>query len=473
MSTAPTPDRIQVLPESYSFERELRGGGMSRVFLARDQKLGRQVVIKMLTPELSAALSPDRFQREISVAARLRHPHIVPLLEAGTINDALYYTMPFIAGESLRERLRRDGPLPLDEAVRLTREVADALGYAHGEGVVHRDIKPENILLDSGHAVVTDFGIARAVRESETHALTGTGMAVGTPAYMSPEQFTNVEVDGRADIFSLGCVLFEMLTARTVVSVGPFDTEAAGPSTPPAIKDVLRKAMAQDRAERFATPAELSEALQVASGGKARVGVSGKRLAGYVGAGVVVIALAALWFFWPRGAELRPNPGFPAAPLLYANYDDVPLREVLRDLSPKVRYPMVVSKAAEKERFTGKFDGVRWDVAFQAMLKARGLDAVQDSTGIIQIRTLAEFDSIREAEPNITASRVLCWVPATAFAQMIRPGIGKGSVTVDSQTNMITITTKREFMQRLLDMIKAQDKRVPGSKPLSAYCQSR
>jgi serine/threonine-protein kinase len=192
---------------------------MATDFLAHDLRHDRPVALKVLHPELAATLGPERFQREIKLAARLQHPHILTVHDSGQTTGHLWYTMPYVAGESLRDRLRREGQLPLDDALQLTREVADALGYAHRQGVIHRDIKPENILLSQGHALVADFGIARAVQTSGGEHLTETGHSVGTPAYMSPEQsMGDSALDGRSDLYSLGCVLYEMLTGEAPYS---------------------------------------------------------------------------------------------------------------------------------------------------------------------------------------------------------------------------------------------------------------
>src|SRR6266571_1181341 len=205
--------RLQVaLAERYSIERELGHGGMATVYLAEDLKHRRLVALKVLSPDLAASLGTDRFLREIDIAARLTHPHILPLHDSGEAGGLLYYVMPYVEGESLRGRLDRERQLPLEDALQITREVADALNYAHGHDLVHRDIKPENILLQAGHAVVSDFGIARAITAAAGGNLTETGIALGTPGYMSPEQgAASARVDERSDIYSLGCVLYEML----------------------------------------------------------------------------------------------------------------------------------------------------------------------------------------------------------------------------------------------------------------------
>ncbi len=265
------------LADSYEIVRELGGGGMSRVFEAVEIALDRRVVIKVVAREVGAGVNADRFRREIQVAATLRHPHMVPLLSAGEAGGILYYTMPFIFGESLQQRLVRDGALPVAEVIHLAEEVADALDYAHRQGVVHRDIKPANILLEDDHAIVSDFGIARAVRKATEEAdpdLTVTGLAIGTPSYMSPEQGGGDEIDGRSDIYALGCVMYHML-----VGAPPFDGPTAQsiimqhfvkdpPSivregVPPALRTVITTAMSKNPAHRYASGADMRNALRV------------------------------------------------------------------------------------------------------------------------------------------------------------------------------------------------------------------
>jgi eukaryotic-like serine/threonine-protein kinase len=263
------------LGTTYRFERELGGAGMSRLFVAAGTGSDRRVVLKLLPPELATAVGVARFRREVQLAARLRHSHLVPLLTAGEIEGGiLYYTMPYVEGESLRDRLQRETMLPVDEALRIARQVANALSYAHDQGVIHRDIKPENILLSGGQAVVTDFGIALALQADPEVRLTHTGDTLGTPAYMSPEQVAGEEMDGRADVYSLGCVLYEMLTGQppfrgpallAVLSRDHVDAPqrlgALREQVPETVEHAVMKAIAQMPAERFNSATEFAAAL--------------------------------------------------------------------------------------------------------------------------------------------------------------------------------------------------------------------
>jgi len=270
----------EALGSVYVLERELGGGGMSRVFVARDDALSRRIVVKLLPPEMAAAVNIERFRREIQLAASLMHPHLIPLLSAGEALGVPYFTMPYIEGESLRARLNREGQLPIREAVRLGVEVARALDYAHRGGIVHRDIKPDNVLMHDGHALVTDFGIARAInRASSGVSVTSVGMVIGTPAYMSPEQCgSGTEVGSRSDIYSLACVIYEMLAGRppfsgmSATTILVMHRTAPVPSVralreevPEAIDQALAKALAKDPADRFATAAEFAEELERAA----------------------------------------------------------------------------------------------------------------------------------------------------------------------------------------------------------------
>ena len=250
----------------YTLERELGRGGMSIVYLAIDHRNQRRVALKVLRPELAQSLGPERFLREIKVAAGLTHPHILPLFDSGVAGGLLFYTMPYVEGETLRHRLIRQRRLPVAEAVTIARDVADALSYAHTQNIVHRDIKPENILLEAGHPVVSDFGIARAISVADASRMTGTGIVVGTLDYMSPEQASGEEVDGRSDIYSLGCVLYEMLIGRTPFPGGTSTGEARSVSQerreiPLEVEYAIEVALAKLPSERFGTATEFAEAL--------------------------------------------------------------------------------------------------------------------------------------------------------------------------------------------------------------------
>jgi serine/threonine-protein kinase len=266
------------LQDRYDVERELGRGGMATVFLAKDVKHGRPVAIKVLHEDLAAALGAERFRREIQIATSLSHPHILPLYDSGEAGGSLYYVMPYVEGESLRHRIDREKQLQIEEALRITLEVASALDYAHRRNIVHRDIKPENILIEEGHAIVADFGIARAVTSmaSAGPALTQTGVSLGTPTYMSPEQsFAEKEIDGRSDEYSLACVLYEMLTGQppftgpNAQAIMARHSMAAVPSMqivrntiPDEVEDAVQKALAKSPADRFPTLADFGDELK-------------------------------------------------------------------------------------------------------------------------------------------------------------------------------------------------------------------
>jgi serine/threonine protein kinase/Tfp pilus assembly protein PilF len=263
------------IEKSYRIDRELGRGGMATVYLAHDPRHNRRVAVKVLHPELSNSIGPERFLREIEVAARLNHPHIVPLFDSGNADGFLYYVMPVIEGETLRDRLLRDGQIPIEESLQLVRGIAAALDYAHRQNVVHRDIKPENIMLQDGEAVVMDFGIGKAVSSAANDTLTQTGTVVGTPAYLSPEQAAGEsKIDGRSDQYSLACVLFEMLsgkkpfsgpTAQSVISKRFTDPvpslKSVYDKTPDEVEGAMLKALAKDAGDRFATTVEFARAL--------------------------------------------------------------------------------------------------------------------------------------------------------------------------------------------------------------------
>jgi len=267
------------LGDRYRIERELGRGGMATVYLAEDRSLGRRVALKVLHPELAAALGPERFQQEIRTAARLQHPHILPLFESGIAAGQLWYTMPYVEGATLRRRLQRERQLPLDDSIRIATQVLSALEYAHRHGIVHRDIKPENILLDDDQAVLADLGIARAIGAAGDERLTETGLALGTPAYMSPEQAAgDRDLDLRTDVYSLGAVLYEMLageppftgpTAQAVIARRMTETprplRSVREGLPENLERTVMKSLARSPADRQRSAGELARELSGAT----------------------------------------------------------------------------------------------------------------------------------------------------------------------------------------------------------------
>ncbi|MBA2459574.1 MAG: protein kinase [Gemmatimonadales bacterium] len=262
------------LANRYAIDRELGRGGMATVYLATDLKHGRQVALKVLRPDLAQSLGPDRFLQEIRIAAGLTHPNILPLHDSGDADGLLYYVMPYVASETLRGRIDRERQLALDDALRIAREVAEGLAYAHGEGIIHRDVKPENILLPAGHAVIADFGLARAIRAAAGAEVSSGRLVVGTPTYMSPEQSAGAELDARSDLYSLGCVLYEMLageppftgpSAQTVAAKHlrqpPPPIRMVRPDLPPWVEVLVGRALAKVPAGRFASAAAFADAL--------------------------------------------------------------------------------------------------------------------------------------------------------------------------------------------------------------------
>ena len=273
------PRLVAALADRYRLEREVGAGGMATVYLAHDLKHERDVAIKVLHPDLAAALGGERFLSEIKTTAKLQHPHILPLLDSGSADGFLFYVMPYVAGETLRSRLERERQLPLDDALRIAREVADALGSAHAIGIIHRDIKPENILLQGGHALVADFGIALAVQSAGGARMTQTGLSLGTPQYMSPEQAMGERsIDARADQYALGAVTYEMIAGEPpftgasvqaiiakALSERPVPLRTLRDTVPPAVEAAVLKAIAKLPADRFATVSDFSFALAAGS----------------------------------------------------------------------------------------------------------------------------------------------------------------------------------------------------------------
>ncbi len=308
----------QSLGDRYAVEREVGRGGMATVYLATDLKHQRSVAIKVLLPELAASVGHDRFLQEIGIAAKLQHPHILPVYDSGDADGLLYYVMPFVEGESLRDLILRQGRLDPDEALLIAREVAGALDFAHRSGVVHRDIKPANILISDGHAVIADFGIARAISVSGSQGLTQAGMAIGTPSYMSPEQaLGETDLDGRTDVYALGSVLYEMMAgsppfegtspqaivAQTISATIPkLEHDTVG------VQSVIERAMAKEPGDRFQTAGEMERALRSGSTSLSGPVAQPRKRNLLVGAVVVVIVAAAAVALWPRGWSVEGDP---------------------------------------------------------------------------------------------------------------------------------------------------------------------
>ncbi len=322
-------DRLKSsLTGRYIIERELGSGGMATVYLARDLKHERQVAVKVLRPELAAAIGAERFLREIKITANLNHAHILPLLDSGEADGVLFYVMPYVEGESLRDRLNRETYLPIDDVLDLASEIADALRSAHKQDLIHRDIKPENVLLREGHAVLADFGIALAVAAAHGDRLTETGLSLGTPTYMSPEQVEGIAIDGRSDVYGLGCLLFEMTTGQppfegeTPLAVAvqhqtepPPDPQGINAEIPDDVAQLILRCLAKERDERYQTATDLLAELDrirhpvAEAGGVLNLGALWNQLRRPVVAVPIVLAVAALiwssaWFFQQRG-EVR------------------------------------------------------------------------------------------------------------------------------------------------------------------------
>jgi eukaryotic-like serine/threonine-protein kinase len=478
------------LGDGYRVEKELGGGGMSRVFVATETALERQVVVKVLPVDLAAGLSIERFRREIQFAAKLQHPHIVPLLSTGAAEGLLYYTMPLIEGESLRAKLARQGELPIPEAVRILRDVADALSYAHEHGLVHRDIKPENVLLSGKHALVTDFGVSKALSTATgTSTVTSIGVALGTPVYMAPEQAAaDPSTDHRADIYALGVVGYELLTgqppfgglsAQQVLAAHAAEvpvavTQRRG-SVPPTLATLVMRCLEKHPADRPQTAGEIAqtlEAIATPSGGTTPTGrppiaappPTDARLRRWaLGAGVVLVAGAALYLWWPRQA--RPvDPNLVAvAPFRVTGADPslTYLREGMVDLlaadltgegGPRAADPRATMSAWR--RMAGSTEA---DLSEGAALRlARGLGAGQLILGgivgskthlVVNARLLTVPDGRTRAQASAKGSSdSLLFFPEQLAAQLLARGAEKNEQRLPSLT-----TTSLEALRAYLD----------------------
>ena len=396
-------DRLQAaLADRYLIERELGQGGAATVYLARDLKHGRLVALKVLRADVAAALGADRFLREIEIAAGLTHPHILALHDSGEAAGSLYYVMPYIEGESLRERLVRESPFPLSDVLALAREMADALDYAHRHGVVHRDIKPENILLSDGHALVADFGIARAISTATSANITDTGMAIGTPAYMSPEQATSApSIDGRTDVYALGCVVYEMLaghppflgaTALEVLARHTFDPvpplRTIRRELPEGVERAVLKALAKAPADRFPTTSGFMDALdEIGAAGTTVRWSSRPTLVG--AAGIAVLGIAYVLLSRPSTLAPRPAPADSAPSVAVLAFTNVG--------ADSTNEPFSDGMADELTTALGKVEGLSVAARTSAFtFKKKGLNA-QEIGNQLHVRYIVD-GAVRKAE---------------------------------------------------------------------------
>ncbi len=454
--------RLQgALGGEFRIERELGGGGMSQVFLAEELGLGRRVVIKVLPPELAGSVNLERFRREIQVAAGLQHPHIVPILRAGQADDLLYYTMPFIDGESLRARLARQRQVPPLEAARILRDVADALSYAHRHGVTHRDVKPDNILLAEGHASVTDFGVARALDASGGPTLTATGIAIGTPLYMAPEQAAgDPQADHRVDLYALGVVAYEMLVGeppfsgdspqailaqQLTATADPVRRRA--PETPAALAGLVDRCLARDPRGRTQSADELIEPLTAVATPPGAV------QAGRVGRGLRARALARRWA--PAAAAML-------ALVLFFAWE-------LRSRAQAARVMAASMAAAEAERFDEVFDAVDGAGADLSSRRYRSLAAraagrlVMETTPAgaeVQLTRVSPLESFAQRTPR-AAGRAPLRITLVAGQYLARLRSEAGSLEV-----LVTVAPGGEVrlaVEPAADTVGSQVAVGPGS----------
>jgi serine/threonine-protein kinase len=464
-------ERLQAaLGDAYVLGREL-GGGMSRVFVAEDARLGRRVAVKVLRPDLAAGLSAHRFAREVRLAARLQHPHVVPLLAAGEVDGLPYYTMPFVGGESLRAQLQRDGALPVPAAVRLVRELADALAHAHAEGVVHRDLKPENVLLSGGHAVVTDFGVAKALASAtegdvaagaaappappaaSTASSTAFGIAVGTPAYMAPEQVAaDPATDHRADLYALGLIAYEVLAgahpfadrpphavlAAQLTEVPP-PLASRHPDVPPALAAFIARLLAKRPEDRPQTAQEVVRTMErfaSAAGGltppPAGRGRASRRAAAAVLVAGLVLAGVGTLARTRRGAPDRPASGGVAhagAPLVERRVAVAPFTNQTGDTTLALLGGLTADWIAQglgAAGFPDVVDPGTVRTTWQTAADVRGLARATGARLVVSGAYYVEGDSVRLLARVVDAAddRVLrALEPVSAPASAPRPAL--------------------------------------------------
>ena len=448
----------------YTVERELTGGGMSRVVVARDDALNRQVVIKVLPPNVTATISADRFRREIMLAAALQHPNIVPVLRSGELNGVPYFVMPYIEGESLRTRMMR-GPLSVRETVNILKDVARALAFAHGRGIIHRDIKPDNVMLSAGAAVVADFGVAKALSASRTTGtrpvsptITGVGMSPGTPAYMAPEQAAaDPKADHRGDIYSLGIVAYEMLTGTPpfhgrspqMLLAAQLSEKPAALSTrrydvPKLLSDLINQCLEKDPARRPDSAAAVLRSLEdpATLSGVFDAPVSAQRRwqrRALLGTTLAVVAAVATWVWAERQTRRDtppPTPAVVAPPISGRSIAVLPLESVGNDARAR---DVAAGIASELTNAMAGVAGLRVTSLASASAIRDRLRATMDRTQPLDVTLLLEGTVQRERNTlRVTVRLVQAARDSTMWAQLFQ---GPADSVLQLQTTVVTSVT--------------------------------
>jgi len=464
---------IESLEGKYELEHEIGRGGMATVFRARDLRHDRLVAVKIMHPELALALGRERFLREIRVAAGLQHPNIVAVHDSGEANGVLYYVMPFVEGESLRRRLERDTRLSVDDALRITHDITDALGYAHARGIVHRDVKPENILLAStGHAMVADFGIARAAELAREDRLTATGTSLGTPAYMAPEQALAEEIDARADVWALGCMLFEMLTGdppfgreqrqvltRSLTQTAP-SLRKLRVDVPPHVSDAVRRALMRSPDERFPDAAQFGARLSGAAP-RPRTKPWVSRRAWFVAGAAVVLAAAIATAIWTVQAPLRlfgarHQPYLSSDSLANARYRQGRTLITRRTFADYQRaFDLFNQAIARDSSFARAWAGLARD---EQLAQVRGFAIRGLSRDSLLARAVQASRRAVELDPNDPES----WIATAHVAQMVDPS-GRSGVIAAARHALALDSTSVESSEAWFELGLAHQETLEDS----------